>query len=379
MKRLLIVAMTAVFVAAAVGCAKKPAPPPPTPEAAVTDVRGYFPAEPKLTWVYEGSGNEYAGFTARAMLREGDRVQFSHNSGGTRLGQVYQVSAAEVTLLFSREEFYSDASLLAEKPNRHRVILKAPLKAGASWESAQERREVVGVSEAVQVPAGTYHNVVKIKVTSLAAQASGQTFEYYAPDIGLVLREFIAGQDRIVSRLKAHKQTPASEVKEGTLTIEGTPHKVVLSLVEGDPLPFYTYAPPDLAVSRATSPEGTEFRFSARFGGQQRDDVYLAIFFYPPGMTTDQAVLRAANGISKPGWIVKGSEKRYTWSVREWTLRDTVRTPARVGHLAVGQHKDMLFHVMSYMPPEFGDGFGPRSRLILEQFMWTDTNEKLQK
>lgn len=377
-KRLLTLVVLAVFALGGAGCVKKPQPSAPAPELAVTDVRGYFPAEPMLTWVYEGSGNEYAAFTARAMAREGDRTQFSVNSGGTRLGQVYEVTASAVTLLFSKEEFYSDASLLGEKANRQRVILKAPLQVGAAWESAQERREVVGIRETVQVPAGTYSNVVKIKVTSLAAQAGGHSFEYYAPNIGLVLSEFVTGQDMIVSRLKTLKQT-ASEIKEGTLSIEGTPQTVILNLVEGDPLPFYTYSPPDMVVSRANSPEGSELRFTARFGGQQRDDVYLSFFFYPAGMTADQAVLRAQNGITRPGWETKDSEKRYAWSMREWTIRDKTRTPARVGHLAVGQHKEQVFHVMTYLPPEFGDGFGPRARVILDEFVWTDTGEKLQK
>lgn len=372
-------AVLAVFIAMGGGCAKKPAPPAPAPEPAITDVRGYFPTEPKLTWIYEGSGNEYAAFTARAMLREGERAQFSQDSGGTRMGLVYQVTAEAVTLLFSREEYYSDASLLGEKANRERLLLKAPLKAGATWESAQERREVAGIAENVAVPAGTYGNVVKVKVTSLAAQGGGHTFEYYAPNVGLVLREFITGQDKIVSRLKALKQTPAPEVKEGTLTVEGTAQRTLLRLVEGEPLPFYTYSPEDMAVSRTVSGEGTELRFNARFGGKKRDDVYLAMFFYPPSTTPEQAAQKARAGLGGMVWEERTTAKRYGWSVREWALRDRNNAPGHIGYLAIGRHKDQVFHVLTYLPPEFGDGFGPRGLKILNEFIWTDTNERLQK
>jgi hypothetical protein len=118
---------------------------------------------------------------------------------------VLEVLPEAVSVNYVREEFYTDAKLFGEAANRREILLKAPLKAGAVWENDRERREVISIDETVQVPAGTYSNVVKVKVTSLAANTVNENVEYYAPGVGLVLRQFITGGDKIESRLKALK------------------------------------------------------------------------------------------------------------------------------------------------------------------------------
>jgi hypothetical protein len=178
---------------------------PTLQEKAINDVRIYFPTEQNLTWAYEGSGNEYAAFTRKVIHKEDSRVQLAQDNGGTRLGMVLQVLPEAVSVIYVREEFYTDAKLFGEAANRHEILLKAPLKAGAVWENDRERREVISIDETVQVPAGTYSNVVKVKVTSLAANTVNENVEYYAPGVGLVLRQFITGGDKIESRLKALK------------------------------------------------------------------------------------------------------------------------------------------------------------------------------
>jgi hypothetical protein len=183
------------------GCYKRPASPPPQ-EKAINDVRIYFPAEQSLTWIYEGSGNEYAAFTRKVIYKEDRRVQLAQDNGGTRLGMVLQVLPEAVSVNYVREEFYTDTKLFSEAANRSEILLKAPLKAGAVWETGRERREVISIDETVQVPAGTYSNVVKVKVTSLTANTASENVEYYAPNVGLVLQQFITGSDKIESQLR---------------------------------------------------------------------------------------------------------------------------------------------------------------------------------
>ena len=179
-----------------------------TPAAMVIhDVRTYFPCEPGMTWVYEGIGNEYAGFTSKVMYQEGSLGQVSKNNGGTELGLVYRITPQAVILFFTKAEFYTDTKFFHEMPNCQEVVLEAPLIAGHSWQDDRDRREVKSVEETVQVPLGQFEHVVKIKVTPLASNNSDYSFEYYAPNVGLILQEYISGDYKIVSQLKAFKKT----------------------------------------------------------------------------------------------------------------------------------------------------------------------------
>jgi hypothetical protein len=205
LKKILTMLLIA-FVLVLPGCYKRPAS-PSSLEKSITDVRVYFPAEQNLTWIYEGSGNEYAAFTRKVIYKQGSKVQLAQDNGGTRLGIVLQVLPEAVLLNYTEEEFYSDTSLFNQAANRSEVLLKAPLKAGAIWEAGRERREVINIEESVQVPAGNYSNVVKLKVTSLEANTASENFEYYAPNVGLVLRQFTTGNDKIESRLKTLQRT----------------------------------------------------------------------------------------------------------------------------------------------------------------------------
>lgn len=372
---ILITLLTGLFIQA--GCAKEQGPPP---ESAITDVRSYFPADPALTWSYEGTGNEYASFTRRVMSRQGSQVQMAENNGGTRLGQVYDVTADAVILTLSREEFYTDQSLFGEKSNRRHILLKAPLKAGAVWQDEQDKREIIGIDETVQVPAGSYRNVIKVKITSLDPRRHDQRFEYYAPDTGLIMREFVDADYSIISALKSFKKTVASEIKEATIVLEGMPQKFTLHLVEGDPLPFYTYIPSDMTETLVRTGEGAGFLFNTNFAGNRRDDVYLTIIFYPQRTKLAEGIHSAERLLSQPGWQKTSlpPEQSYPWAAKQWSFRHTASGIGYIGSLAVGQHNNLVFYIMTHYPPEFGDGFLPRSRKILDEFVWTDTNEKLQ-
>jgi len=202
---LILAIMVALMLA---GCYKKPdaLSPPTGGDRAISDVRNYFPHEPGQIWVYEGVGNEYAAFVSGVMYRQEGKAQFYQDNGGTRLGLVYAIANDAVTLVFAQEEFYADTKLFDKPANRQRIVLKAPLNVGQTWETQQERREVVSITEKVEVPSGQYQDVVKINVISLVPNVQQQTVEYYAPGIGLVLREFTSGDTKIVSRLKSIKK-----------------------------------------------------------------------------------------------------------------------------------------------------------------------------
>lgn len=194
------------------GCARKEAVKPPVgdqkPEnAVITDVASYFPAGGNLTWQFEGRGNEYAEFTRKVLYQEGPLVQITDSNGGTVMGMVFRVSPEEVVKIFAMPEFYEEKNILDTKPNRQEIILKSPLKVGATWQDQNYKREVIGIDETIKLPAGQYDQVVKIKITSLEeANPQNENYEYYAKDIGLVMREFISDDMKVTSMLKTFER-----------------------------------------------------------------------------------------------------------------------------------------------------------------------------
>ncbi len=176
----------------------------------ISDVRAFFPTQPGLTWVFEGSGNEYASFTRTVIRSEGDRVQVNDNNEGTSMGKVFHVTSDAIVQEFSTEEFYSDKTLFNEKPNTHLVYLKAPLKGGALWQDCQGKREIVSINETVQVPAGSFQHVVKVKITPLNQKPANEQFEYYAAGTGLIMREFFSDGYVITSKLKSFSNGSAN-------------------------------------------------------------------------------------------------------------------------------------------------------------------------
>lgn len=170
---------------------------------AITDVSRYFPSKAGLIWEYAGEGIEYAGFTRCVMYQRDNLVQIADYDGGTNLAMVVQVKPETVTKVFSQEEAYTDKSFLNEAANQADIILKAPLKKGQIWKNDNYSREVISTIEKITVPAGTFANVIKIKISPLDVSEDGQTFEYYAANVGLIMREYISNSNyKITSKLK---------------------------------------------------------------------------------------------------------------------------------------------------------------------------------
>lgn len=186
-------------------------PPVPPVQREVQDVSRYFPVEQNLLWVYEGEGNEYASFTRKVMYRQGERVQMAEDNGGTRMAMVFRVVPEGVTKIFMIPEFYTEENLLDEPHNHGEQVLKAPLKVGMVWEDDKFLREVLSIDEQVVVPAGTFTDVVKIRVTA-KPQTGSQSLEYYAPDVGLILREFTSESNyKVSSKLKSLSRTEVGQ------------------------------------------------------------------------------------------------------------------------------------------------------------------------
>lgn len=158
-----------------------------------------------------------------------------------------------------------------------------------------------------------------------------------------------------------------------TMQVEGMWDTVTVHLFRtpaGFALPFSTYVPRDLLAEPA--PEEGTVRFVANFDERRNDSVQVAIRAHPGGTSETQA--RAALAAALGGRKVARDENRMTtWSVEEYDLQDLDMT----GRGMLGRHGDRWFHVVIRFPSEYADGFGPRVRIILQEWRWADTGEPL--
>lgn len=168
--------------------------------------------------------------------------------------------------------------------------------------------------------------------------------------------------------------------KQATIMVEGQPKQITMDLLNGAPVPFYTYVPSDMAAQHRNSGAGDEYKIVANFTGKAQPDAYMTIFVYPANMTIEQAVTTAEKHIKDNNWQTKpqdGSDKRYTWSQREWSYEYKKDNKSYTGRIIVAAHRDRPLQIITHYPAEMGDGFVPRAEAVLNEFFWTDTNSKL--
>lgn len=144
-------------------------------------IKDYFPSE-KIIKVFDG-GFENAGTIYIVDRIEGDKVQIKKMDTGTGGIYVYKVSDEEIKQIYYSGEYdFTDKSkedFFNKEPNHDSVVLKAPLKIGATigkW-------KVVGIDLKINTPAGEYETV---KLTKKLDKK--EHIVYYAEEIGSVKR-----------------------------------------------------------------------------------------------------------------------------------------------------------------------------------------------
>ncbi|MBS4021954.1 MAG: hypothetical protein KGZ79_05990 [Dethiobacter sp.] len=160
----------------------------------------FFPLTQGSSWDYLGEGNEFAALTREVLFTQGNRAQIREDTGGTVSALIFEVTEDVVRRIYNQPEFYDRVSLLDQPANDNTIILQRPLEVGNRWGSPVER-EIVATNASVETPAGRFENCIKIQLTF----ENSILFEYYRQGVGLVKREFIAGDDRITSTLKTYQ------------------------------------------------------------------------------------------------------------------------------------------------------------------------------
>lgn len=194
--------ITAMMLVLCLGGCSSPTPSPPAEDS--LSPADYFPTAAGSRWEYEGQGNEYAAYVRELPFVQDHLAQFYVDNGGTVLAEIVEITDQAATRVFSEEEHYTRENLLEKgyTPNRETVLLKAPLTAGASWETEDSTREITADRETVTTPAGTFSDCLKIKIVYQDSEAV--IYEYYAPEIGLVKSEFSSQESEISSRLEKY-------------------------------------------------------------------------------------------------------------------------------------------------------------------------------
>lgn len=172
----------------------------------------------------------------------------------------------------------------------------------------------------------------------------------------------------------------APQIRTAVVQVEGTPDTIPLQRYESDPgapLPFTTYLP--AGIREDTVIGGREY--AVKFVSEQDPRAWVHVFVHPPEQTEGGAredIRAVAESYGVPGVGEVEPSQRYPWTAAEYRFRSrgTV-TPPLAGSVALGRHAGRFFHVIVQYPVEFGDGFLPRARLILDEWRWRDTGQPL--
>lgn len=168
---------------------------PKTPEDDVTELARYFPPK-NVKMIYNG-GFEGGGYSRTTEFIEGNKVQTKEISTGASVVVVYVLSEEAVTIIFEKEVNGQEKSYINTAPNTNRIVLKAPIKVGTTWEQDERRQSTItGVGVEVSTPAGRYNTV---EVTTAIENAVMK--DYYAQDIGLVKSTYKSGDYELQSEL----------------------------------------------------------------------------------------------------------------------------------------------------------------------------------
>lgn len=168
-------------------------------------------------------------------------------------------------------------------------------------------------------------------------------------------------------------QSLRPSTKTDTISVEGEKTKVTLKLYDQASQVFTTYFPePDFVVESSGSGEGTGARFYFNAGGQQNQDVYVAMFFPAQATTLEQIkelVTQEQGLLQSNQWKVVNQDEdvAYSWAKERIVFEEQRPSSQNIqGEVYIGESGGKAFYVISHYPAEYAEGFGPRADLILK-------------
>lgn len=175
----------------------------------------YLALQPGRYSSFSGKGMEFAAFNQEVTYVQPPLYQVEEESGGTTVVYVYLLREDDIYAIYHEGEFYEDKNILptlvdkadTQQPDKllefyqGRLLFQGPVEVGQSWQSGQRQVEITAILEKKQVSAGKFFKVVKVKKSS----GEGVTYEYFAPNIGLIKSLTDYDGDQIISELEYFK------------------------------------------------------------------------------------------------------------------------------------------------------------------------------
>ncbi len=157
---------------------------------------------------------------------------------------------------------------------------------------------------------------------------------------------------------------------ETTIQIEGMDEPITLNLLETER--FITYVPENMS----TTVDGERVRVFAAFGGTPVEDAYLEIIFLP-GLSAEPTLNELSDALDLDDFEINLSDPAdhiHNWSVLEFYSHSH---PEYSLSGALGVRDGQTFVALMHYPWEYGDGFEPRAKMILDYLHWTPSGEPL--
>lgn len=168
------------------------------------------------------------------------------------------------------------------------------------------------------------------------------------------------------------KQSAKPRTKTDTISIEGEKSEVNLKLYDEVSPVFTTYFPEEAFVPEsASSGEGTGTTFYYNVNGTKNQDVYVSVSFptSPNNLEEVKKIVTGNGGLVQTNqWKVVEQTKEvpYSWAKEKMIFQKSQGSDNIVGEVYLGESEGKVFYVVNHYPAEYGDGFVPRSNLILK-------------
>jgi hypothetical protein len=197
-----------------------------------------------------------------------------------------------------------------------------------------------------------------------------------------VLMAACAAPDAPGDQPTAGETVERPETRRLTVEIEGLAEDMRVALYRsppGFPLPFSTYVPEEMITEAGSTGEGDGVHFVANFGGHRNDAAAVRLVVAPDGAAEEDVVRMLRNMATRLGTeLSEEPERRFSWSLREFrNVAPAAQLAAAEGLMAIGRRDGRIFVLALHHPAEYGDGFGPRAGVILDEWRWDDTGEPL--
>lgn len=194
MKKIFAITILTLGIALTAGCSGGGSGNNQTPENKAAD---YFASKENALYTYEGTGNEFAAYTAFNEYSANGKVQQRIVNGGANGIKVLECKDGKITINYAEGDMPYRENKLNAASNASEVLLMEPIKKGTTWNLTDGRvRTITNLSVKVTVPMGEYD---AIEVTT--TKDSDTTKQYYAKGIGLVKLIYSNGTDEITSAL----------------------------------------------------------------------------------------------------------------------------------------------------------------------------------